>query len=83
MLLSDIGDILERWMGDQIKSAELVTELVSIEDGPWAVWRGGEPITTRMVASLLKPYDVRPQRDAAKRFYVVGDLTDAVVRYAK
>lgn len=81
MLLSDIADILERWKGDRIKSADLVTELVAIEDGPWAVWRGGENITTRMVAALLKPYDVKPQADRAYRFYVVADLREVVARY--
>jgi hypothetical protein len=80
-LLSDIADILERWKGDRIKSADLVTELVAIEDGPWAVWRGGENITTRMVAALLKPYDVKPQADRAYRFYVVADLREVVARY--
>lgn len=82
MLLTDIADILERWKGDRITCADLVTELVAIEDGPWAVWKGGEPITTRMVASLLKPYDVRPERDMHKRFYSVAALRGAVGRYA-
>ena len=81
MLLTDIGDILELWKGGRIKSTDLVAELVSIEDGPWEVWRGGEPITSRMVASLLKPYGVRPERDAGSRFYVVDDLRTAVARY--
>jgi putative DNA primase/helicase len=83
MLLTDIADILERWKGDRITSADLVNELVAIEDGPWAVWKGGEPITTRMVASLLKPYDVRPERDMHKRFYSVAALRGAVGRYAQ
>ncbi|SEK08217.1 hypothetical protein MAA5396_04766 [Marinovum algicola] len=81
MLLTDIADILDRWKGDRIKSNDLVAELVAIDDGPWAVWKGGEPITTRMIASLLKPYGVRPQQDRAYRFYAVGDLRGAVGRY--
>lgn len=83
MLLTDLAEILKRWKGDRIKSADLVTELTAIEDGPWAVWRGGEPITARMVASLLKPYDVHPERDMHKRFYSVAALSGAVERYAK
>ena len=81
MLLRDIGDILERWMGNRITSKGLVAELVAIEDGPWAVWKGGEPITPRMVANLLKPYGVKPERDRASRFYVLDDLRDVVMRY--
>lgn len=82
MLLHDIGGILERWTGSRINSQDLVAEMVDDEDGPWAVWRGGEPITVRMVAALLKPYDVRPDRDRNVRFYVVADLKEAVERYA-
>jgi putative DNA primase/helicase len=83
MLLTDIGEILERWKGDRIKSADLVAELVAIEDGPWEVWKGGENITTRMVAALLKPYGVRPQRDRGSRFYEISELRNAVSRYVK
>lgn len=81
MLLTDIADILERWKGERIRSTDLVGELVAIEDGPWAVWRGGENITTRMVAALLKPYGVRPHRDNSSRFYVIAELREAVGRY--
>ncbi len=81
MLLLDIAEILNRWSGNRILSMDLVAELVAIEDGPWAVWKGGDPITARMVASLLKPYGVKPERDRTSRFYVLGDLKDAVGRY--
>ena len=81
MLLRDIREILERWMGSRITSKDLVAELVAIEDGPWAVWKGGEPITPRMLASLLKPYGVKPDRDRDSRFYVLDDLRDVVRRY--
>lgn len=48
MLLSDIADILERWKGDRIKSADLVTELVAIEDGPCGeVGRTSRPAWSR------------------------------------
>ncbi|SFR32730.1 DUF3631 domain-containing protein [Litoreibacter janthinus] len=81
LLLHDIADILERWRGNRITSNDLVTELVAIEEGAWAVWKGGDPITARMVASLLKPYGVKPERDRSSRFYVLDDLRDAVGRY--
>lgn len=82
-LLRDVADILERWKGDRITSADLVAELCAIEDGPWEVWAGGQPITARMIASLLKPFDVRPTRTTTQRFYAVTDLRDAVQRYAQ
>lgn len=81
MLLTDIADILERWKGSEIRSSDLVQELVDIEDGPWAVWKGGEPITTRMVATMLKPYDVKPVRDRIGSCYKLDDLRNAVGRY--
>lgn len=81
LLLTDIGEILERWKGNRINSQDLVNELVGIEDGPWAVWRNGQPITTRMVAKLLEPYDVRPSSNGQKRGYEIAALRDAVERY--
>jgi len=36
----DIADILEYWKASRITCADHVVELIAIEDGPWAVWKG-------------------------------------------
>lgn len=82
LLLTDIGEILGRWKGNRINSQDLVNELVAIEDGPWEVWRNGQPITTHAIATLLKSYDVEPSSDGQKRGYAIAALRDAVERYA-
>lgn len=81
LLLTDIGEILERWKGSRINSQDLVNELVAIEDGPWEVWRNGQPITTRTIAILLKSYGVEPSSNGLKRGYDISALRGAVERY--
>ena len=56
-------------------------ELLSDEEGPWAEWRRGNPITARGIAKLLKPYGISPTKDRNGRFYRVNDFRDAFARY--
>lgn len=49
-------EILER-----ISSAELVAQLATYPDSPWAEYRGGKPITQLQLARLLKPHGIAPQ----------------------
>jgi putative DNA primase/helicase len=81
LLLSDIAEILDRWKGVTISSHELLAELTADEEGPWAEWRRGDPITARGIAKLLKEFGIRPTRDRNGRFYRVADLRDACDRY--
>ena len=81
LLLSDVAEILDRWGGASISSKDLLQELVSDDESPWAEWRRGEPITTRGIAKLLKEFGIRPTRDRNGRFYRVADLREACDRY--
>ncbi|NND16972.1 MAG: DUF3631 domain-containing protein [Silicimonas sp.] len=81
LLLADIADILGRWKGDTISSRELLAELTADDEGPWAEWRRGDPITARGVARLLKEFSIRPTRDRTSRFYRVSDLREACHLY--
>jgi len=81
MLLRDISETLKNRQGTNIPTKDLLLELERIEDGPWAVWSSGQPISGRMLSQLLKPYNVRPQRNATQRFYSLDDLRGAVRRY--
>lgn len=66
-----------------LKSADLVAELVALEDRPWADWRQGKPITARAVAERLKGFGIFPlpnkRRDA--RGYYRDRFEDAWTRY--
>jgi putative DNA primase/helicase len=81
LLLTDIADILVRRKDTSISSRDLLAELTADEEGPWAEWRRGEPITARGIARLLKEFGIRPTRDRTGRFYLIRDLQEAVDRY--
>lgn len=81
LLLRDIAEILDRRKGDRIGSADLCSELCGLEEGPWAEWRRGQPITTRGVAKLLKPFGIKPGRDRTGSFYALREFADALNRY--
>lgn len=81
LLLCDIAKIFEKWKSDSIGSNSLVDELCGMEESPWAEWRRGNPISVQGVAKLLKPYDVRPTRDRAARFYRREAFIEAFDRY--
>src|SRR5262249_52357860 len=46
---------------DRITSADLIAELLRDETAPWATYNKGKPISQRQVASLLKPYGIKPK----------------------
>ncbi len=81
MLLSDIAEILGRWNGSTISSKDLLSELILDDEGPWAEWRRGDPITPQGIAKLLKEFGIRPKRDRKGRFYRVSELREACDRY--
>ena len=83
LLLTDIQGILARWKGSTIGSSDLLRELLVDEEGPWAEWRRGNPITARGIAKHLKPFGIAPTKDRQGRFYQVADFRDAFTRYLK
>ena len=81
LLLSDIAEILDRWTSASISSKDLLRELTSDDESPWAEWRRGDPITARGIAKLLKEFGIHPTRDRQSRFYRVSELREACDRY--
>jgi hypothetical protein len=85
-LLTDIRRIFEERGVDRIASAELVSVLGEMEDGPWPEWKGGKPITQAGVARVLKPFGIVPDTirispdKTAKGYYLAG-FQDAFERY--
>ena len=62
-LLKDIKDTFERLRLDRISSVQLVKELGNMEDRPWAEMpRTLKVITQLQLASLLKPFEVKPKQ---------------------
>lgn len=86
LLLQDIHAILESRDGSRIASADLVDELVKIEERPWPEWgRQKKPLSPRALATLLSPFGIRPKQirlgDRVVRGYDRSDFDDAWSRY--
>ena len=83
-LLGDIRHIFEEKAADRLPSAEIVQELNAMEDAPW-VDINHKPLTTNMMARLLKPYGVRSgnvrQGATVPKGYMKADFADAWKRY--
>lgn len=87
-LLADLRDIFARLQEpEQVRSADLVRELLAIEGAPWGRmgWRK-EPLEQADLAAILKLYGVRPGKLrfglTTARGYLGRDLCDLFERYA-
>ncbi len=85
-LLSDIRDIFERTRQTRISSAQLVDYLTEDEEGPWATWNRGKPITARQLATRLGDFgivsgSVRLAGGGTPKGYKLEQFTDAFRRY--
>lgn len=85
MLLADVRDVFKEKKVDRLPSADLVTELVKMEERPWPEWSRGNPLSATGLARLLKPFGVHPKQmkhDGEKtRGYDRADFADAFSRY--
>ena len=57
-----LADVAEVFTDEVIRSADLVTRLIRLEDRPWGDWAGGRPITQARVARLLGPFGIHPMK---------------------
>jgi hypothetical protein len=82
-----LGDLREVFGDDDaLYSTTILDRLHKLEDAPWADWYG-RPLTTRELAKLLRPYQVRSKSvrehgtGASLKGYARADLHDAWRRY--
>jgi hypothetical protein len=72
---------------DKIHTAELCRRLNQREDSPWVEINKGKPINGRILASMLKPYGVKPAPGGVKisgvvlKGYYKADFDEASKRY--
>jgi putative DNA primase/helicase len=85
LLLADLKRLFDGQRIDRLVSVKIIEELVTMEERPWSEWRGGKPLSTRGLANLLKPFDVRPRplriTGTVVKGYSRADLEDAWTRY--
>jgi hypothetical protein len=81
-LLSDIRTVMNERA--RVTSDELISLLLSLPEAPWARLNG-ETITQRILASLLKDFDIRPKvlkfEDRQARGYLRAMFEDSWERY--
>lgn len=86
LLLADLRDLFAERNADKLASAEIIEALTSKEDRPWPEWRNGKPLTTRQLATLLKPFGIKPKNirlddDRTPKGYDLAGFADAFSRY--
>jgi hypothetical protein len=82
-----LGDLRAVFAGDDaLYSTTILDRLHKLEDAPWSDWYG-RPLSTRELAKLLRPYQVRSKSvrehgtGASLKGYARADLHDAWQRY--
>lgn len=87
MMLHDIAELFATRSGrpDRIATSELVTDLIMMEDRPWAEWRHGKPLTASTIAKHMKPFGIRPTvkklHGSSTRVYLRSEVDAAAARY--
>jgi hypothetical protein len=83
-LLADIRTIFSETGFERIQSAALTNRLADIEESPWGP-RFGQDFGTRKLASILRPYAIKPhtirEGYTTAKGYLRSDFADAWLRY--
>jgi hypothetical protein len=83
-LLGDLREVFDQ--ADALYSTTVLERLHKLDEAPWADWYG-HPLRARELATLLRPYDLRPRsvREGGTgrplKGYARADLHDAWRRY--
>ena len=89
-LLADIQLVFEQRSGEQyaekISSAELISELLKIEESPWATYNHGHPLSPRQLANQLGIYGIKSKTVRLSPYdtpkgYELSQFKDAFARY--
>jgi hypothetical protein len=82
-LLRDIHQVFEANGTGHYRTADLIDELVKIEESPWGDWYG-KPITSHGLSKLLRPYRIKTMpvwvEGEARRGYKREQFADAFHR---
>jgi uncharacterized protein DUF3631 len=82
MLLADLRELFI--VVSERPTEHVLQGLNALVDRPWPQWNRGRPMTARQLASMLKPFGVKPRqltRPINVKGYRAVDLRDAFTRY--
>jgi hypothetical protein len=84
-LLRDIKTVFESHWSDRLFSSDLVTALLSIEDGPWQDSNYGKGLSQNLLGRMLRRFKIRPRTirtgSVTKKGYEKKQFEKAVERY--
>jgi uncharacterized protein DUF3631 len=84
-LLGALRDAFRERMTDKLASSEFRDWLHKQTDEPWSDWSRGNPISSRKVADLLRPFEIKPRviriGSETPRGYELEACEDAFARY--
>lgn len=84
-LLADVRTVFAEHAGDHIATAKLIGSLAMIEQSPWGELDHGRAISPHRLATLLRPFDVRPRQvrigEKTLKGYLRESFADAFSRY--
>jgi putative DNA primase/helicase len=86
LLLADIRQIFDELQTDRVTTATLIERLGEIQEHPWATFDHGKIINPRLLAKLLKSFeissqDIRTDDQKTLKGYKKADFQDAFERY--
>jgi hypothetical protein len=85
-LLGDIKHIFDTKKHiDKISTADLIAALENVDEGPWATYNRGKPISPRQLARQLAAYDIKSKtvrmKSGTPKGYDAAQFADAFARY--
>jgi DNA polymerase-1 len=86
LLLEDLRTLFSKRGADVLTSKAIVDFLITLDERPWPTSAKGRPINAAQMASLLKPFEVRPRSirinpKETKKGYHRHDLLEQFARY--
>ena len=85
-LLISIKDYFSRSQQQKVFSSDLLAELISDEESPWAVWNRGKPMGLKQLRDKLKSFDIKSNKIrigsiTGRKGYSIEQFKDAWERY--
>jgi putative DNA primase/helicase len=84
-LLVDIRSVFEEKRAERISTADLIAALIEDDEGPWATYNRGRPISPRQISKRLRDYGIASKNIrvdyAVTKGFEYSQFQDAFLRY--
>lgn len=85
-LLTDIAEVFEQTRRERITTADLIEDLCSDDEKPWATYNRGKPLSPRQLGRKLNGYGIQSKNlklgyNTVKKGFERAQFTEAFARY--